>query len=75
MIICGINPFYWSEKLKESNVRINSLRACIVVYDSLNEQYEGNTYKTLKHYKGIKDKEDIWMVTKVIEAKKELENK
>ena len=69
--ICGIVPKYWNDVLKEHNTKVNSLNACLVVYKELLNKHQ-NKRLALKEYKGIKSKENLYLVKKVIEIEKGL---
>lgn len=70
--ICGIVPKFHEELLKENNVKLNSLKACEVVYNYYLQENQGNKIKALKEYKGIESKENMYLVYKVIEIEKEI---
>lgn len=70
--ICGIVPKYHKELLDEHNVKVNSLKACEVVYNYYLELNNGNKIKTLKDYKGIGSKKNMYLVFKVIELEERL---
>lgn len=69
--ICGITDFH-IDLLKENNVRVNSLKACEIVYNYYLELNNGNKVAALRDYKGIKSKSNMYLVYKVIEIEKEL---
>ena len=63
--ICGVTD-YWDDFLKEKNIKKNSLAACIEIYKFLLEKHNGNKRKAIIEYKGIKSKEHLWIVDKVL---------
>ena len=70
--ICGIIPVYHKELLKDNNVKINSLKACEVVYEYYLQESKGNKVKALKEYKGISSKKNTYLIFKVIELEKKI---
>ena len=62
---CGAKRSIWGDYLEERNIPINSLKACVAIFDYYLEQ-EGSTAKALKEYKGIESKEKMWIVHKVV---------
>lgn len=70
--ICGIIPTYHKDLLEENNVRINSLKACEVVLASYLEENKGDLIKSLKDYKGIESKKNIYLVYKVLDIEKKI---
>lgn len=62
--VCGVNPYHWSDHLKEQNIKVNSILAGY-------EVYRYYLYKTkspilaLKEFKGIESKHKMWIVYKV----------
>lgn len=69
--VCGIYKVYWQDLLLESNTKINSLKACEVVYNELLEKH--NTKKAaLKEYKGIISKNNNYLVDKVIKLEEQI---
>lgn len=69
--ICGINIVYWNDLLKANNTKVNSLNACLLVYKELLNKHQ-NKRDTIKAYKGIEDKSNMYLVDKVIEIEKGL---
>lgn len=70
--ICGAVPKYWSKELEENNIKLNSLETCIYIYNNLLDKYDGNRRKALIYYKGIKSKEHMWIVNKILSIRKTL---
>lgn len=70
--ICGVVPKFHKELLKENNVKINSLKACEVVYNYYLELNNGNKIAALKDYKGIESKSNMYLVYKVIENEEKI---
>ena len=70
--ICGIVPKFHKELLKENNVKINSLKACELVYNYYLELNNGNKVAALKEYKGIESKSNMYLVYKVLEIERNL---
>ena len=69
--ICGVSKLYWQDLLKESNTKINSLKACEIIYNELLEKH--NTKKAaLKEYKGIISKNNNYLVDKVIKLEEQI---
>ena len=58
--------------LKENNVKLNSLKACEVVYNYYLELNNGNKIKALSDYKGIEYKDNMYLVYRVLEIEKGL---
>ena len=69
--ICGINIVYWNDLLKENGVKANSLKACLVVYKELLNKHK-NKRATIKAYKGIETKSNMWIVDKTIEIERKM---
>lgn len=62
--VCGVNPYYWADHLKEQNIKVNSILAGYEVY----RYYLGKTKSpilALKEFKGIESKRKMWIVYKV----------
>lgn len=70
--ICGIVPEYHNDLLNKLGVNLNSLKACEVVYLYYLEKNNGNKIKAIIDYKGIKSKDNIYLVYKVLEKEKQL---
>ena len=69
--ICGINVVFWGELLEQNNTNPNSLKACLIVYKELLNKHK-NKRATIKAYKGIDSKSNMWIVDKTIEIEKSL---
>ena len=69
--ICGVTE-HWDDFLAEKNIKKNSLAACIEIYKFLVEKHDGNKRKAIIEYKGIKSKENLWIVDKVLDTKKQI---
>ena len=70
--ICGVVPKFHKELLEGNNVKLNSLKACEVVYNYYLELNNGNKIKALKDYKGVVSKDNMYLVYRVLELEKEL---
>lgn len=68
--IAGIRPFYWGEFLKMQNVRVNSIKACELVYLELLKKNNGDKFKALADYKGAK--RDFTIVRTVLAMEKKI---
>ena len=53
-------------------MKINSLKACEVVYNYYLELNNGNKVAALKDYKGIESKSNMYLVYKVIENEEKI---
>ena len=53
--ICGVVPRFWSDYLSSRGVDINSVSACIEIYNFYKEQHNGNRKEAIKAYKGIEN--------------------
>ena len=72
--ICGVNPYYWADHLKEQNIKVNSILAGYEVY----RYYLGKTkspIRALKEFKGIESKRKMWIVYKVRRVTEEVKSK
>lgn len=69
--ICGIDTKYWKEELNENNIKVDSLSACIYVYDRYLDKYD-NKYMAIKKYKGIVSKDNLWIVDRVLEIENDI---
>ena len=69
--ICGINVVFWGEILEQKNINPNSLKACLVVYKELLHKHKSKR-ATIKAYKGIESKSNMWIIDKTIEIEKGL---
>lgn len=63
--ICGVSYYHWGDMLEENNIRINSLSSCLFIYKVLLHKYKSKK-KAIKHYKGIENKSNSYLVDKVI---------
>ena len=70
--ICGVVPKFHKELLEENNVKLNSLKACEVVYNYYLELNNGNKIKALKDYKGVVSKDNMYLVYRVLELERGL---
>lgn len=70
--ICGITPKFHKELLEENNTKLNSLKACEVVYNYYLDLNNGNKINALKDYKGIESKDNMYLVYKVLEIEEKL---
>ena len=70
--ICGVVPKYHKELLEENKAKLNSLKACEVVYNYYLELNNGNKIKAIRDYKGIKSNDNMYLVYKVIEIERDL---
>ena len=64
-------PNIWNDVLRSNNTKLNSLKACLVVYKELYSKHQ-NKRETIKAYKGIESKSNMWIVDRVIEIEKGL---
>lgn len=69
--ICGIDTKFWKEELKENNIKVNSLQSCLYVYEVYYNQ-TNNKAKAIKLYKGIRSKDNYWIIKKVIKIENSL---
>lgn len=69
--ICGIDTKYWKEELNKNNIKVDSLNACIYVYDRYLDRYDSK-YMAIKKFKGIVSKDNLWIVDRVLEIEKEI---
>lgn len=69
--ICGVSTTYWGDLLKENGVKVNSLKACLVIYKELLNKHK-NKRATIKAYKGIETKSNMWIVDKTIEIERKM---
>lgn len=51
--ICGVVPRFWADYLASKDVDINSVAACIEIYNFYKDQHNGNRKLAIKSYKGI----------------------
>ena len=58
--------------LEENKVKLNSLKACEIVYNYYLELNNGNKIKALSDYKGIESKDNMYLVYRVLEIEKGL---
>lgn len=65
---------YHNETLTKLNVNLNSLKACEVVYLDYLKKNNGNKVKALKDYKGIKSKENMYLVYKVLDKERQIKD-
>lgn len=72
--ICGINTIYWEDDLNENGIQVNSLTACLYVYEFYLDKTR-NKKAAIKEYKGIKTKQNIYLVDKVIELENKIKGK
>lgn len=63
--VCGIDERYWGNLLQDNNIRINSLSSCLFIYKELLHKHKSKK-KAIKHYKGIENKSNSYLVDKVI---------
>lgn len=70
--ICGIVPKHHKERLSEQGVKVNSLKACEIVYSYYLDKNNGNKILALKQFKGIKSKSNMYLVYRVLELEKKL---
>lgn len=68
--IAGIRPYYWGDFLKMQNVRVNSVKACELVYLDLLKKNNGNKFKAIAEYKGAK--KDFTIVRTVLELEQKI---
>ena len=68
--IAGIRPYYWGDFLKMQNVRVNSVKACELVYLDLLKKNNGNKFKAIADYKGAK--RDFTIVKTVLELEQKI---
>lgn len=69
--ICGVYTNFWEDELKENGIKVNSLEACLYIYEKYFE--ETNSKRgALKLYKGIESKKNYWIIDKVIKIEKEI---
>lgn len=68
--IAGIRPYYWGDFLKMQNVRVNSVKACELVYLDLLKKNNGNKFKAIAEYKGAK--KDFKIVRTVLELEQKI---
>lgn len=52
--ICGVNPYYWEDYLKDKNIEYNSIKAGQEVFYYYYLKYNDKR-KALKKYKGVKN--------------------
>lgn len=57
--------------LRENNVKINSLKACEIVYTELLEKFESKR-KALRYYKGIVSENNNYLVDNVLKIEEKL---
>lgn len=65
--ICGVLPEYWDEYLTERDIPINSVAACIEIYNFYKEENNGSREKAIKEYKGIQN--NTYLINKTIKLK------
>lgn len=70
--ICGVVPKFHKELLEENNVKLNSLKACEIIYNYYLELNDGNKVAAIKAYKGIESSENMYLVYRVLEIEREL---
>jgi len=70
--ICGVVPRFHKGLLEENNAKLNSLKACEVVYNYYLELNNGNKIKALKDYKGVVSRDNMHLVYRVLELEREL---
>ena len=70
--VCGIYKRHWHDLLIENDIKVNSLKACEVVYNELLEQNNNNKRKALKKYKGIVSKKNSYLIDNVLELEEQL---
>lgn len=69
--ICGISEPIWKEELQDNGVKVNSLNACLYVYEFyFNET--NNKAKAIKRYKGIETKSNNYLINKVLNLEKKI---
>ena len=70
--ICGIVPKHHKERLSKQGVKVNSLKACEIVYSYYLDKNNGNKILALKQFKGIKSQSNMYLVYRVLELEKKL---
>lgn len=73
--VCGIIPVFHKKILSEYKVKINSLRACEVVYNYYLELNNGDKLKALIDYKGIENKKNLYLAKRVLKLENEIKQK
>ena len=69
--VCGVDERYWGNLLQDNNVKIKSLKACIVIYKELLEKHKSKR-EAIKAYKGVTSKSNLYLIDRVIETEKGL---
>ncbi len=62
--ICGVIPDYWQDYLRDRNIDINSVAACIEIYKFYKAENKGSKEKAIKEYKGIEN--NIHLIEKTL---------
>ena len=70
--ICGIDKTLWKDLLDSKNININSLASCEEVLNHYLYIHKGNLVKALVDYKGVKSKDNMDLVYKVLEIKERI---
>lgn len=64
--ICGVVPEFWGDLLKEKKVKVNSLKACVVVFEHLLENNGYDLRKAVVEYQGVESKSKMWISNRTI---------
>lgn len=70
--ICGIIPEYHKDLLDSKSIDLNSIQACEEVLNYYLYIHKGNLVKALVDYKGVKSKDNMNLVYKVLEIKEKI---
>lgn len=62
--ICGVIPDFWQDYLRDKNIDINSVAACIEIYKFYKSENKGSKEKAIKEYKGIEN--NIHLIEKTL---------
>ena len=62
---------FWGDLLEKNNTSPNSIKACLVIYKELLHKHK-NKRLALKEYKGITSKTNLYLIDRVIETEKGL---
>lgn len=62
--ICGVIPDFWQDYLRDRNIDINSVAACIEIYKFYKAENKGSKEKAIKEYKGIEN--NIYLIERTL---------
>ena len=70
--ICGIDKKYHKDLLDSKSIDLNSIQACEEVLNHYLYIHKGDMIKALVAYKGVKSKDNMDLVYKVLEIKERI---